>query len=243
MDLKLILESLLFHAQKPMNAGELKDLLTAAVEPEDANLKALKKTTIEQIGSLLNELESDYRNMARSFRLICVAGAWQFASMPDYAPWIRALVGEKPRPPKLSQPALETLAIIAYRQPLTRAEIEQIRGVSVDGVMQTLIERGLVEAVGRAEVAGRPITYGTTLAFLEYFGLRNLMELPAADELRRIPVKKVDPLLVPTPEIKSQVVLPESVANIQTEKTEDPAPPNSTPPKESTNSSGIPGTF
>jgi len=204
MDLKYILESLLFHAQKPMNAGELKDFLIAAVEPEEASHKALKKTTVEQIGSALAELELEYQSMARSYRLICVAGAWQFASQPDYAPWIRALVGEKARPPKLSQPALETLAIIAYRQPLTRAEIEQIRGVSVDGVMQTLIERGLVEAVGRAEVAGRPITYGTTLAFLEYFGLRNLMELPAADELRRIPLKKVDPLLTPVGENSTQ---------------------------------------
>src|SRR5439155_1542444 len=82
------------------------------------------------------------------------------------------------------------LAIIAYRQPLMRAEIEQIRGVSVDGVMQTLLERGLVEQVGRAEVAGRPMTYGTTSLFLEYFGLHSLDDLPAADELRRIPVKK-----------------------------------------------------
>ena len=106
------------------------------------------------------------------------------------APWLRALVGVKARPPRLSQPALETLAIIAYRQPLTRAEIEQIRGVSVDGVMQTLVERGLVESVGRAEVIGRPQTYGTTPMFLEYFGLRGLEDLPAADELRRIPIEK-----------------------------------------------------
>ena len=95
----------------------------------------------------------------------------------------------------LSQPALETLAIVAYRQPLTRAEIEQIRGVAVDGVMQTLIERGLVEQVGRAEVVGRPGTYGTTAQFLEYFGLRALEDLPAAEELRKIVVKKPETLL------------------------------------------------
>jgi segregation and condensation protein B len=115
------------------------------------------------------------------------------------------LVGVKNRPSRLSQPALETLAIIAYRQPLTRAEIEQIRGVNVDGVMQTLTERGLVESVGRAEVVGRPQTYGTTVLFLEYFGLRGLEDLPAADELRRIPVEKppspvtADPDLATTP--------------------------------------------
>ena len=109
------------------------------------------------------------------------------------------------RPPRLSQPALETLAIIAYRQPITRAEVEQIRGVNVDGTMQTIMERGLVESVGRAEVVGRPPTYGTTALFLEYFGLRGLEDLPAADELRRIPITKppapvtVDPGLATTP--------------------------------------------
>jgi segregation and condensation protein B len=91
------------------------------------------------------------------------------------------------------------LAIVAYRQPLTRTEIEQIRGVSVDGVMQTLTERGLVQAVGRAEVVGRPMTYGTTPLFLEYFGLRSLEELPAADELRRIVVEKPETLLTVEP--------------------------------------------
>jgi segregation and condensation protein B len=90
---------------------------------------------------------------------------------------------------------LETLAIIAYRQPIIRAEIEQVRGVAIDGVMQTLLERGLVEQVGRAEVVGRPITYGTTSQFLEYFGLRSLEDLPAADELRRIVIQKPESLV------------------------------------------------
>jgi len=132
----------------------------------------------------------DHETAVRSYRLACVAGSWQFVTQPDYAPWLRALVGVKARPPRLSQPALETLAIIAYRQPITRAEVEQIRGVNVDGTMQTLTERGLVEAVGRAEVVGRPPTYGTTSLFLEYFGLAKLDDLPAADELRRIVLEK-----------------------------------------------------
>ena len=107
---------------------------------------------------------------------------------------MRTLVGQKPRPPKLSQPALETLSIIAYRQPLTRAEGEQIRGVSVDGVVQTLLERGLIEKRGRAEVIGRPMTYGTTPQFLEYFGLKSLNDLPAAPELLRIVVERPEAL-------------------------------------------------
>ena len=153
----------------------------------------------EALIAALEELVREHEAAGRSYRLACVAGAWQFVSQPEYAPWIKALVGEKNRPSRLSQPALETLAIIAYRQPLTRAEIEQIRGVAVDGVMQTLIERGLVEQVGKADVVGRPGTYGTTPLFLEYFGLRSLEDLPAADELRKIPVKKPDSLLTADP--------------------------------------------
>jgi segregation and condensation protein B len=114
---------------------------------------------------------------------------------------------------------LETLAIIAYRQPITRAEVEQVRGVAVDGVMQTLLERGLVEQVGRAEVIGRPMTYGTTPVFLEYFGLRSLEELPAADELRRIVVVKpealstVDPGLATAPPDQLQLAEAEAKAD------------------------------
>ena len=151
------------------------------------------------IAEALAELAREHEAAQRSYRLVCVAEAWQFVTQPDYAPWVKALVGQKNRAGRLSQPALETLAIIAYRQPLTRSEIEQIRGVAVDAVMQTLLERGLVEQVGRAEVIGRPITYGTTSLFLEYFGLRSLEDLPAADELRKIAVTKPESLLTVDP--------------------------------------------
>jgi segregation and condensation protein B len=194
--LKSVLEALLFSAQKPLTPKELRDFLTQAAQDEDApEAAAYRKTREDEIAAALDELEKDYASAGRSFRLVCVAGAWQFASQPEYAPWLRALLGRKTRPPRLSQPGLETLTIVAYRQPVTRAEIEQIRGVNVDGVMQTLLERGLIEAVGRAEVVGRPVTYGTTPLFLEYFGIRALEDLPAADELRRIPVQKPETLL------------------------------------------------
>ena len=157
MELKLILEALLFSAQKPLNPKELRELLAAAAEHGD-QARPFKKTREDAIVAALEQLQKDHEGAQRSYRLVCVAGAWQFASQPEFAPWIVALVGAKARPPRLSQPALETLAIIAYRQPLTRAEIEQIRGVSVDGVMQTLLERGLVGQEGRAEVIGRPMT-------------------------------------------------------------------------------------
>jgi segregation and condensation protein B len=131
----------------------------------------------------------EYVQQQRAFQLVEKAEGWQLATDPAYAPWARELHPE-PKPSRLTAPALETLAIIAYRQPITRAEVEQIRGVSVDGVMQTIMERGLVEAVGRAEVVGRPPTYGTTVLFLEYFGLAKLEDLPAADELRRLVIQK-----------------------------------------------------
>ncbi len=200
MELKYILEAVLFSSQKPLSARELRDLLAEAAEKsDDPEVKPFKKNKEADVTAALEQLEQEHGRAARSYRLVCVAGSWQFVSQPEFAPWLKALYGEKSRPPRLSQPALETLAIIAYRQPVTRAEIEQIRGVSVDGVMQTLLERGLIEPVGRAEVVGRPMTYGTTPLFLEYFGLRSLEELPVADELRRIRVQKPETLLTVEP--------------------------------------------
>jgi len=192
MELKFILESLLFSAQKPLSPAELREVFANAAEQEDADatVKSLKKVKEAELNAALEQLVQDHEAAGRSYRLACVAGSWQFVTQPDYAPWLKALVGVKARPSRLTQPSLETLAIIAYRQPLTRAEIEQIRGVSVDGVMQTLLERGLVEQTGRAEVVGRPALYGTTSLFLEYFGLSGLDGLPAADELRKIIVEK-----------------------------------------------------
>jgi segregation and condensation protein B len=192
MELKLILESLLFSAQKPLSVKELREVLASTAEHPDADAtaKSLAKIKEIELTAALEQLAREHETAARSYRLVCVACAWQFVTQPEFSSWLRALVGVKARPSRLSQPALETLAIIAYRQPLTRAEAEQIRGVNVDGVMQTLTERGLVEVVGRAEVVGRPQTYGTTALFLEYFGLRGLEDLPAADELRRIQVER-----------------------------------------------------
>lgn len=201
MELKFILEAILFSAQKPMSPKELRDLLAATAADENATeiSRAYKKVKEEDLVAALEDLQRDHAGGGRSYSLACVAGSWQFVSQPDYAPWLITMVGQKIRPPRLTQPSLETLAIISYRQPVTRAEIEQIRGVAVDGVMQTLLERGLVEQSGRAEVIGRPALYSTTPLFLEYFGLRSLEELPAADELRRLPVTRPESLLTVDP--------------------------------------------
>jgi segregation and condensation protein B len=112
------------------------------------------------------------------------AEGWQLATDPGFGKWVRQLF-PAPKPARLSAPALETLAIIAYRQPITRADVEAVRGVNIDGVLQTLMERGLVKIAGRAEIPGRPLLYETTQFFLDHFGLRDLDELPNAEELRR----------------------------------------------------------
>jgi segregation and condensation protein B len=189
MELKLILEAILFSAEKPLSPMVLRELLAAAPEHGD-QAKPFKNTRESVIVAALEELRKIHEAAQRSYRLVCVAGAWQFVSQPEFAPWIITMLGVRARPPRLSLPALETLAVIAYRQPVTRGAIEQIRGVAIDGVMQTLLERRLIEQTGRVEVMGRSMTYSTTPLFLEYFGLRGLEDLPAADELRRIPVER-----------------------------------------------------
>jgi segregation and condensation protein B len=223
MELKLILESVLFSAQKPLSLRELRDVFASAPEHAegDDTARSLKKVKEAELEAALQTLSREHEEANRSYRLACVAGSWQFVTQPEFAPWLKALVGHKIRPPRLSQPALETLAIIAYRQPITRAEIEQVRGVTVDGVMQTLLERGLVEQVGRAEVVGRPMTYGTSGMFLEYFGLARLDDLPAADELRRIPVQKPDSLMTADPGLAT--VPPEQLALPGEDKQPEPA--------------------
>jgi segregation and condensation protein B len=187
----------------------------AEQDDADATVKGLKKTKEDEVIAALEQVAKDHEDAKRSYRLACVAGSWQFVTQPEFSPWLKALVGVKARPPRLSQPALETLAIIAYRQPITRAEVEQIRGVNVDGTMQTLTERGLVEAVGRAEVVGRPTIYGTTGMFLEYFGLRSLEDLPAADELRKIVIEKPPAPLTADPGLAT--VAPEQLSLAQAE--------------------------
>ena len=201
-----------------MSVKELRDVLTNAASAEDADetAKSFKKTKDDDLIAALEELAREHETAARSYRLACVAGAWQFVTQPEFSPWLRALVGVKARPPRLSQAALETLAIIAYRQPVTRAEVEQVRGVNVDGTMQTVLERGLVEQSGRAEVVGRPALYSTTPLFLEYFGLRGLEDLPAADELRRIPVEK--PIAPVTADAGLATVPPEQLQLNEEEK-------------------------
>ena len=181
------LEALLFASDKPLSAAECVKYLKGAVEaaPEDDVVAALAKTKQDDVANLLRALQAAYDEQQRGFRIVESAAGWKVVTAPDTAPWVRQLFPEN-RPVRLSPSALETLAIVAYRQPITRADIEAVRGVNVDGVMQTLLERGVIRITGRAEVPGRPLLYGTTEFFLEHFGLKSLDELPNCAELRRV---------------------------------------------------------
>jgi len=182
-----VIEALLFASDKPLSAAECVKHLKGAVEaaPEDVEVAALAKTKQDEINNAMRELAAEYEEQQRGFRLIESGSGWKVVTTPDAAPWVRQLFPEN-RPARLSPSALETLAIVAYRQPITRADIEAVRGVNVDGVMQTLLERGVIRISGRADVPGRPLLYGTTEFFLEHFGLRSLDELPNCAELRRV---------------------------------------------------------
>lgn len=162
-----ILEALLFVAEEPLPLVRLQEVLG------DEN----PATTEATVRELALALESE----GRGLMVQEVAGGFRLATRPEAHPWIQRL--QQIKPARLSRAALETLAIIAYKQPMTRAEIEAIRGVAVDGVMRTLLERGLVRMLGRKAEAGRPILYGTSSAFLEHFGFKDLGELPSLREI------------------------------------------------------------
>ena len=183
MNLTQVIEALLFAAQKPLTAKELAAAIKGAGGDDELVRNEFKKVTEAQVAAALEELKIEYVQQNRAFQLAEKSDGWQLVSDPAYAAWVRQLFPAV-KPARLTPPSLETLAIIAYRQPITRADIEAVRGVAVDGVLQNLMERGLVKIAGRAEVPGRPLIYETTEFFLEHFGLRDLNELPNAEELR-----------------------------------------------------------
>jgi segregation and condensation protein B len=165
---KKIIEALLFVSDKPVSIDTLKDVL-----------KELDPT---EIRAVIEGLNGEYASSGRSFAIKEIAGGFQMLTDPVYSKWISALY-KKPSD-RLSGPSLETLAIIAYKQPLTRSQIELIRGVNVDGVLHTLEERNLIRPRGRLDAPGRPILYGTTTEFLQHFGLKDLDELPKLKEFQ-----------------------------------------------------------
>lgn len=165
--LKSVVEGVIFSVQEPIAV--------------DALLRAVQGVTKETVQAVLDELEDEYRTRSRGFVLCKVAGGYQFRSLPDIAPWVLEI--KRIKPSRLSRAALEILSIVAYNQPITKTRIEQIRGVESSAPIKSLIERDLVLVVGRKDIAGRPLLYGTSKRFLEVFGLPDLTALPPLPEL------------------------------------------------------------
>jgi segregation and condensation protein B len=197
MSLDKIVEALLFSAQKPLSIREIAKAIRG-VEEDLASETPNEFVRVKEaeVAAALEQLKLEYIQQNRAFQLVEKAEGWQLTTDPAFAKWIRQLF-PTPKPARLSAPALETLAIIGYRQPITRAEVEAVRGVNIDAVLQTLMERGLVKIAGRAEIPGRPLLYETTQFFLDHFGLRNLDELPNAEELRRRYLPVAQPVTPP----------------------------------------------
>jgi len=202
MQLPAIIEALLVASDSPLGAEEIARLVRSRVaeaedvqvrESEDGNaptplpewLTALAATAADDIAGAITTLNAQYEETGRAFAILERAKGWKLYTRPEYGEFIRQMFpGRKPE--RLSGPAMETLAIIAYRQPITKAAIEAVRGVSCDGMVQKLLDRDLIRIGGRAELPGRPLLYETTDLFFEHFGIRSIDDLPNASELRRV---------------------------------------------------------
>lgn len=204
--LRKILEGLLFITDRPLAAGEL--------------CKLVGMRDQDKIVAAVEELRRDLEERGLGYRLIAVAEGWQMATRPELAPYMRKLFSDRATM-RLSTAAQETLSIISYKQPLTRAEIEEIRGVEVIAALETLLEKRLVKVVGRKETVGRPLMYGTTMEFLRHFGLRSLEDLPPLD---RFSPEDAQPVVEaqPVAEIQSPTTQPQPAA--EPLLTEDPQP-------------------
>ena len=176
-ELAHVIEAIIFASDEPLSVGTIKSVLDAA--------HTFGRLNSDMIISRINVLNDKYDYDGNGFHIIEIAEGYQFATRKELAQWVSYLFREKARR-KLSNSALETLAIIAYKQPITKPEIESIRGVNVDYVLHNLLEKEIVTVMGRAETVGRPLLYGTTQRFLKIFGLKNLEDLPKLREIEEI---------------------------------------------------------
>jgi segregation and condensation protein B len=169
-ELKPIVEALIFASDTPLTIDKIKQIL-----------ETVSKKEIQEV---IQDLQAEYDTQNRGFNLKEVASGYQFRTHPSYSQWLKKL--KKSKAIRLTQPTLETLAIIAYKQPITRLEIEKIRGVDSDGVIKTLLERKLITIAGRKDIPGKPFIFATTKAFLEVFGLESLSSLPSMQEIEEL---------------------------------------------------------
>jgi segregation and condensation protein B len=202
--LKLIIESLLFSSEKPLTIREIHSYLP---ETKPADIK-----------SALEVLIYEYESLGRSFQLKEVADGYQFRSRSEYGSYILKMFQASPN--RLSKAALETLAIIAYKQPILRHEIERLRGVDVGGILKTLMEKDLIKIMGRKDLPGRPLIYGTTKRFLEVFDLKDLSSLPRLKEIKALGAEEY----TPTPQTEEQSQEPVEEESENTQETGPPTP-------------------
>jgi len=168
---KRIIEAVIFAADVPVSADQLMQLI-----------ETLNSDTVMR---LIHELQQEYEASQRSFQLVEIANGFQICTRDEYAPWIKKFYTTEISS-RLSSSALEALAVIAYKQPATRVEVEEVRGVNSDSVIHTLLERNLIQVLGRKQAPGMPMIYGTTMDFLMHFGLKDLSELPSVEEIERM---------------------------------------------------------
>ncbi|MGE4490537.1 MAG: SMC-Scp complex subunit ScpB, partial [Kiritimatiellales bacterium] len=183
-DLKQIIGALLFAAKKPLAAKEIRKTLVDAGASYGETYQLFAEFKEQDILEAIDALQEELSRGGTGLCIAEVAHGYRLQNEINCGPWVRTLL-DKDRTAKLSKPALETLAIVAYRQPVLRSEIESVRGVAVDQVLRNLVEMQLVKVVARSELPGRPWLFGTTQRFLEHFGLRSLDDLPGMEELRR----------------------------------------------------------
>jgi len=178
---KALVEALIFAAQEPLSINQIRSIY----QDENARNDGSRHIEPEVIRQVVTDLNKEYTKQDRPYRIVQIAGGYQFATSTEYAEWLGKLYKEQGRR-KLSQSGVEALAIIAYKQPITKAEVEKIRGVNCDYVLKTLLEKELLTVTGRAESVGRPLLYGTTKEFLKHFGLNDITDLPRPREIEEI---------------------------------------------------------
>jgi len=193
-NLKSAVEALIFASEKPITVEQIK--------------KVLGDLDASSVNRIINELKNEYQSQNRGIQIVEIAGGFQMITSSNFAPFLKKLFKNR-YSEKLSKPALESLAIIAYKQPLTKAEIESLRNVNVDGVMKSLVDKNLIRICGRKKVPGRPFVFGTTREFLEHFGLKSLADLPKMEDFKVLAQEKeaqsdIEPIAQEELEVKNE---------------------------------------
>ncbi len=213
-ELENIVESIIFASPEGASTKEITRCVRGAVvtareahaEHADEGITRFADVVEPQVVAAIAHLNAIYEETGRAFCLVERPAGWRIMSRAEYSPWVRELFPDK-KPARLTPSALETLAIIAYRQPITKSSIEAVRGVSVDGPVSALMDRNVIRIAGRADLPGRPLLYETTDVFLEHFGIKTVDELPNASELRSVKLPEPEPLTAPGPDPQTELPL------------------------------------